>query len=346
MTSSTGKLDRKTKYNIWNELKKNADRNSKKSLSKKQVEVNMAKLKAHFAATKGGDGAEQLAEIVADMHPTVQGVYQLMQDQTKTIVAAIDARADSIDERLRHQDSTLANMVMGVERTSRLLMGHALPEDQSGMSNRELLAQNCQAVRSLQSQNINLRAQMKAAPEAGIDEQRRDRMCAWPLNISRRDAMRAEKKKTREDAKATTDAEKKAVSEAKKEKKDLEKGAEKAKKDLEKEAEKTKKELENANNPKPKRKRSNIREVKGKTSTGVAAGEEAKAAEKPPPKRRITKKTGQLIICTKPDTTQENVNIMFATKGEQLREQPGENEVPFATEVTDEAESEEGLDVN
>jgi hypothetical protein len=338
-TPTTDKMSKFKRYQLKRSLRTGVDYHSKMPLSQERIKANLAQLVAHFAS--GGDsGGQKMAEIMADMHPTVQGVYQLMQDQTKTIVAAIDARADSIDERLKNQDSTLANLAMGVERTSRLLMGHALPEDQSGMSNRELLAQNCQAVRSLQSQNINLRAQMKAAPEAGIDEQRRDRMCAWPLKTSRRDAMRAENKKTREDAKATTDAEKKAVSEAKKEKKDLEKGAEKAKKDLEKEAEKTKKELENANNPKPKRKRSNIREVKGKTSPGVAAGEEA------PPKRRITRKTCQLIICTKPDTTQENIDIMFATKGEQLREQPGENEVPFATEVTDEAESEEGLDVN
>ncbi len=357
-TGPAFKLNNKTRHSIMTELKKNMTRNVRipKSLSQEKIKANLAKLKGHYAATKGGDGAEQLAEIMDDMHPTVQGVYQLMQDQTKTIVAAIDARADRIDQHLDGQSETLERLVHCVAMQTRVLRGVNYEEDsKTDMTNLELLAHNCQAVRALQSQNLNLRADLKACPGATIEEQRRKRLftneaanefdrkkrqLAQDAKKTASDAKTAANKKTREDAKVKTDAEKKAVREA-----------EKAKKDLEKEAEKAKKDLENANNPNPKRKRNNIREVKGKPSIGVeAAGEEAKAAEKPPPKRRrSTKKTGQLITC-KPDTTAENIHIFFAKPGEQSGEQPGENEVdgfvPFATEVNDEAKSEEGLDLN
>ncbi len=167
LPGKTSTMSKFQKSHVMRELKTKRARNvqTPKALSQEKIKANLAQLEAHFGSA-GKDAGQKMAEIVADMHPTVKGVYQLMQDQTKTIVGAIDARADSIDERLKNQDSTLANLAMGVERTSRLLMGHALPEDQSGMSNRELLAQNCQAVRSLQNHNIQLRAESVAQQKA------------------------------------------------------------------------------------------------------------------------------------------------------------------------------------
>ncbi len=153
-TPNADVLNRMVKYNLFNELKKNKDRNSKLALSDKKVKAHLAKLRAHFAATGGGNGDQQLAEIMHDMHPTVQGVYHLMQGQTTTIVAAIDGRADAIDAKLDDQSVKL-------DQQMRVMRGQLLPEDSIGLTDQELLAQNCQSVRSMQSQNIQLRARIK-----------------------------------------------------------------------------------------------------------------------------------------------------------------------------------------
>ena len=122
MTPTTRKLDKRTKYNIWNELKKNMDRNSKLALSNRKVEVNLAKLRAHLAATQGDDGGQSMVDIVAQLHPTVQGVYHLLQGQTTTIVAAINGRADAIDDKLNQQNAKL-------DQQMRIMRGQLLPED-------------------------------------------------------------------------------------------------------------------------------------------------------------------------------------------------------------------------
>ncbi len=235
-TTSAQKLDKMTKYNIFNELKKNLDRNTKLALSDKKIKANLAKLRDHFAAT-GGDGVsgggQKMAEIMADLHPTVQGVYQLMQDQTKTIVAAIDTRADAIDRRLDTQTVTLAKIAVCVDRQTRVLMGTNYDEDaMTTLTNRELLAQNCQAVRALQSQNINLRAEMKACPGASLIEQRTKRLEANEAaeeadSITKKLATEAQKKRKQhvDDAKNA----RKDIAATWKEKEEAEKAAKAAK---------------------------------------------------------------------------------------------------------------------
>ncbi len=145
------KLNNKTRHSLLTELKKNMTRNVRnpKPLSQEKIKANLAKLKVHCASN--GEG---LLEIVAGLHPTVQGVYHLMQGQTTTIVAAIDGRADAIDAKLDDQSAKL-------DQQMRVMRGQLLPEDSIGMTDQELLAQNCQAVRSMQSQNIQLRARIK-----------------------------------------------------------------------------------------------------------------------------------------------------------------------------------------
>ena len=145
------KLNNKTRHSLLTELKKNMTRNVRnpKPLSQEKIKANLAKLKVHCASN--GEG---LLEIVAGLHPTVQGVYHLMQGQTTTIVAAIDGRADAIDAKLDDQSAKL-------DQQMRVMRGQLLPEDSIGMTDQELLAQNCQSVRSMQSQNIQLRARIK-----------------------------------------------------------------------------------------------------------------------------------------------------------------------------------------
>ena len=189
-TTGARKLDKMTKYNIFNELKKNLDRNTKLALSDKKTKANLAKLRDHFAAI-GGEGVsggdQKMAEIMADLHPAVQGVYQLMQDQTKTIVAAINDRHNFLDSNMDYQTLILERIEEQVDRQTRVLRGINYEEDLGTFkTNRELLAHNCQAVRAMQSQNINLRAEMKAFPNSTLEEQRERRM---ENNYVARDAM-------------------------------------------------------------------------------------------------------------------------------------------------------------
>ncbi len=263
------KLNNKTKHSLLTELKKNMTRNVRnpKPLSQEKIKANLAKLKVHCASN--GEG---LLDIVAGLHPTVQGVYHLMQGQTTTIVAAIDGRADAIDLKLDDQSVKL-------DMQMRVLRGQLLPEDSIGMTDHELLAQNCQAVRSMQSQNIQLRARIKgvAAP-CGLEE----------------------RTKRLEDLEAAKAA----------------KTADIAKKKLDMSQKKAAKEL--------------------------AAAE--KKANKPPPKRkRVSKKTDDCELI-RVDKTDGDIKIYLCKPGEKQAEC---DETPaFATEVKDEAESEDGLDVN
>jgi hypothetical protein len=155
------KLNKFKKYNLLSELKTNLTRNtsSPQPLSQRKIEANLEQLKAHFEAT--GD-AQGLDDIVAKLHPTVQGVYQLLQDQTKTIVAAIDNRADAIDAKLDQQ--------------MRIMRGQIADEDSNGMTDHQMLALNCQSVRSMQSQNIQLRARIKGVQVPSNLEERTKRL--------------------------------------------------------------------------------------------------------------------------------------------------------------------------
>ena len=158
-TPMAAKKDKFTKCNLVRELKTGVARNSKIALDRKKIQANLEQLKAHFAAT--GDG-QSIDDILDKVHPTVQNVYQLLQDQTKTIVAAIDSRADLTDAKI---DLTSARLV-------RIMTGQTSIEDNKGLTYQQTLAQNCQAVRALQSQNIQLRADIKGGLEdpAMIDE--------------------------------------------------------------------------------------------------------------------------------------------------------------------------------
>ena len=148
-TPPAGKLNKFTKYNIMRELRTGTDRNHRngRPLSQKIV-AHLTRLKAHFAATDG----QCIEDVLDELHPTVQSVYHLLQSQTTTIVAAINGRADLTDAKL--------------DRQQRILTGQSSIEDRSGLTRLDLLAQNCQAVRALQSQNIQIRAEGVAEQKA------------------------------------------------------------------------------------------------------------------------------------------------------------------------------------
>ena len=149
-----GKLNKKTKYTLRSELRKNQTRGVAvpKPLSDAKIARNLEELQAHFVATQGAKGAKTFKNVVTTLPESVQNVYQLLEDQTTTIVAAIDGRADVIDTKL--------------DRQLRILTGNSSTEDLDGMTNLEKLAQNCQAVRSLQNHNIQLRAESVAQQKA------------------------------------------------------------------------------------------------------------------------------------------------------------------------------------
>ena len=207
LPGTTRKISRFQKSHIMRELKTNLTRNvlTPKSLSQEKIEANLAELKANYAAK---NGAEQLADIVAKLHPTVQGVYHLMQDQTTTIVAAIDGRADAIDLKLDDQSVKL-------DMQMRVLRGQLLPEDSIGMTDHELLAQNCQAVRSMQSQNIQLRARIKGVAVPCDLEERTKRLedleaakAAKTADIAKKKLDMSQKKAAKENAAAEKKANK------------------------------------------------------------------------------------------------------------------------------------------
>ena len=147
------KMSRFQKRHIMTELKTNMTRNvpTPKPLSQAKIEANPVELKAHYTAINRDD---RLDDIVAKLHPTVQCVYRLLEGQTTTIVAAIDGRADVIDTKLDQHSAKL-------DQQMRVMRGQLSPEDSDGLTDHELLAQNCQSVRSMQSQNIQLRARIK-----------------------------------------------------------------------------------------------------------------------------------------------------------------------------------------
>ena len=148
-----GKLSRCTKDNLLKALKTNLGRyNSTGTLSEAKIEDYLEQLKAHYTATEGARGVNTLKKVVTNLHHTVQSVYQLLDAQTTTIVAAIDGRADVIDTKL--------------DRQLRILTGNSSTEDMNGMTTLEKLAQNCQAVRALQNHNIQLRAESVAQQKA------------------------------------------------------------------------------------------------------------------------------------------------------------------------------------
>ena len=272
------KLNKFKKYNLLSELKTNLARNAPypKALSQNKIEANLAELKAHY---KASNSEHLMAELVEKLHPTVQGVYHLMQGQTTTIVAAIDGRADAIDLKLDDQSVKLDDQSVKLDMQMRLLRGQLLPEDSIGMTDHELLAQNCQSVRSMQSQNIQLRARIKGVAVPCDLEERTKRL---------EDLEAAKAAKTADFAKKKLDM-------------------------LQKKADKEK-----------------------------AAAE--KKANKPPPKRkRVSKKTEDCDLI-RVDKTDGDIKIYLCKPGE--KQEDCDATPAFATEVEDEDESEDGMDVN
>ncbi len=317
LPGKTSTMSRFQKSHVMRELKTNLTRNvqTPKALSQDKIKANLAQLEAHFGSA-GKDVGQKMAEIVADMHPTVREVYKLMQGQTKTIVAAINKRHNVLDRHMDYQTLILERIEEQVDRQTRVLRGINYEEDLGTFkTNRELLAHNCQAVRALQSQNINLRAEMKACPGASIDEQRTKRMesneAAHEVNSKKRKLAEVAKKQVKDDKKA---AEKKAREDAK---------AEKDAKAAEKKA----------NKPKPKR-------IRKKKTGQLITCEPTRSADTTPENIQIFfNKKGAPQATVQPrdldratEVTSEEAKAIEGAKKEEAKKEG--------------AESEEGLDVN
>jgi hypothetical protein len=341
-TSTMSKFQRS---HLLRELKTNLTRNlqTPKALSPDKIKANLAQLEAHFGSA-GKDAGQKMAEIVADMHPTVREVYKLMQGQTKTIVAAINKRHNVLDRHMDYQTLILERIEEQTDRQTRVLRGINYEEDLGSFkTNRELLAHNCQAVRAMQSQNINLRAEMKAFPNSTLEEQRERRLAS---NYVARDAMVNKNEADRDKRKLEDDAKQIAM--------DAKTAATK----------KTREDTKAKNVAKSAEKKAAAAAEKKATAAEKKATAAEKKANKPKPKRvrksKATKTIAQLITVEptrSPDTTAENVKIFFTPKGApQAKVQP--RDLDRATEVTSEeaaaieeakkegAESEEELDVN
>jgi hypothetical protein len=149
------KLDSCTKYHILKELRTNLTRAAHNPLNQKQIATNFKRLKAHFAATGG-----RIEDVLDELHPKVRSWYRHIPSQTAAIVAAIDGRTDVIEAKLDLQQ--------------RILTGQTSIEDRRGLSHLDLLAQNRQAMRALQSQNIQLRAELLAEQKAQKEQQKNE----------------------------------------------------------------------------------------------------------------------------------------------------------------------------